>query len=205
MVIADNQLHTLQTTLLKLLQKLSPVDLRLAESAADPNHLPLAPAVDAVNRYVEIEGIITLKDTATVEPPPHVPGDIDAVFREGATCLAVCCNNAAGTMFRLCIDLVTRTLLPEEETEGLNRATRRHLGLRLPWLFDNGHLPEGLRQLSTCVKEDGNDGAHAGNLSTEDAENLLAFTTILLERLYTEPERLRVAEERRIQRRNPDT
>ena len=159
----------------------------------------------AVNRYVEIEGIITLKDTATVEPPPHVPGDIDAVFREGATCLAVCCNNAAGTMFRLCIDLVTRTLLPEEETEGLNRATRRHLGLRLPWLFDNGHLPEGLRQLSTCVKEDGNDGAHAGNLSTEDAENLLDFTTILLERLYTEPERLRVAEERRIQRRNPDT
>ena len=129
----------------------------------------------AVNRYVEIEGIITLKDTATVEPPPHVPGDIDAVFREGATCLAVCCNNAAGTMFRLCIDLVTRTLLPEEETEGLNRATRRHLGLRLPWLFDNGHLPEGLRQLSTCVKEDGNDGAHAGNLSTEDAENLLDF------------------------------
>ncbi len=47
MVIADNQLHTLQTTLLKLLQKLSPVDLRLAESAADPNHLPLAPAVDS--------------------------------------------------------------------------------------------------------------------------------------------------------------
>ena len=62
-----------------------------------------------------------------------------------------------------------------------------------------------LRQLSTCVKEDGNDGAHAGNLSTEDAENLLDFTTILLERLYTEPERLRIAEERRIQRRNPDT
>ena len=158
----------------------------------------------AVNRYVTIEGTITLKDTATVEPPPHVPVDIDAVFREGATCLTVGCNNAAGTMFRLCIDLVTRTLLPEEETEGLNRASRRYLGLRLPWLFDNGHLPEGLRQLSTCVKEDGNDGAHAGNLTTEDAEDLLDFTAILLERLYTEPERLRIAEERRLQRRNPD-
>ena len=158
----------------------------------------------AVNRYITIEGTITLKDTATVEPPLHVPGRIDAVFQEGAKCLVVDCNNAAGTMFRLCIDLATRTLLPEEETEGLNRATRRNLGLRLPWLFDNGHLPEGLRQLSTCVKEDGNDGAHAGNLTTKDAEDLLDFTTVLLERLYTEPERLRLAEERRRQRRKSD-
>ena len=159
----------------------------------------------AVNRYVTIEGTITRKDTAMVEPPPHVAERIDAVFREGAMCLAVGCNNAAGTMFRLCIDLVTRTLLPEEETGGLNRATRRNLGLRLPWLFDNGSLPEGLRQLSTCVKEDGNDGAHAGTLTTKDAEDLLDFTTVLLERLYTEPERLRLAEERRFQRRNSDT
>ena len=158
----------------------------------------------AVNRYVTIERTITLKDAATVEPPPHLPERIDAVFREGATCLAVDCNNAAGTMFRLCIDLVTKTLLPEEETEGLNRTARRNLGLRLPWLFDNEHLPEGLRQLSTCVKEDGNDGAHAGNLTTKDAEDLLDFTTVLLERLYTEPERLRLAEERRRQRRNSD-
>ena len=158
----------------------------------------------AINRYITIEGTITLKDTAKVEAPPHVPESIDAVFREGAKCLAVSCNNAAGTMFRLCIDLVTKTLLPEEPTEGLNRATRRNLGLRLPWLFDNGRLPEGLRQLSTCLKEDGNDGAHAGNLEKEDAEDLLDFTVVLLERLYTEPERLRLAEERRLQRRNSD-
>ena len=105
----------------------------------------------AVNCYVTIEGTITPKDTAMVEPPPHVPKPIDAVFREGAMCLAVGCNNAAGTMFRLCIDLVTRTLLPEEETAGLNRATRRNLGLRLPWLLDNRHLPEGLRPRKTVT------------------------------------------------------
>ena len=39
----------------------------------------------AVNCYVTIEGTITLKDAATVEPPPHLPERIDAVFREGAT------------------------------------------------------------------------------------------------------------------------
>ena len=73
---------------------------------------------DALNRFVDIEGRITLKDTATVSPPDFVPDEIADVFREGATCLAVDCNNAAGTMFRLCIDLVTRSMLPEEAAGG---------------------------------------------------------------------------------------
>ena len=106
-------------------------------------------------------------------------------------------------MFRLSLDITTRSLLPQEETEGLNAKTRRDLGLRLPWLFDNGRLPESLRDLSTCVKEDGNDGAHAGNLSEEDAEDLLDFSYALLERLYTEPARIRDATERRKVRREP--
>jgi len=156
----------------------------------------------AVNKFMNIEGIVSLKDSVTVKPPEHIPEQIGDVFREGATCLAVNCYNAAGTMFRLCIDILTRALLPEEETEGLNRRTRRNLGLRLPWLFDNGRLPETLRDLSTCVREDGNDGAHAGSLKKEDAEDLLDFTLILLERIYTEPERLRLAQERRQQRRS---
>lgn len=156
----------------------------------------------AVNRFVRIEGIITLKDRAEVKAPEHVPEAIENVFREGATCLKVACWNAAGTMFRLCIDLVTRGLLPEQQVEGLNQRTRRNLGLRLPWLFDNQLLPESLRELSTCVREDGNDGAHAGTLSKEDAEDLLDFTRILLERIYTEPERIRQAAERRTQRRD---
>lgn len=155
----------------------------------------------AVNRYVRIEGIITLKNRAEVKPPEHVPEVINNVFSEGATCLKVDCWNAAGTMFRLCIDLVTKDLLPEGEVEGLNQRTRRNLGLRLPWLFDNHLLPEGLRELSTCVREDGNDGAHAGTLTKEDAEDLLDFTRILLERIYTEPERVRRAADRRRQRR----
>lgn len=154
----------------------------------------------AVNRYIDIKGIVTLKDFVKEEPPEFVPENVEAVFREGATCLSLGCFNAAGTMFRLCIDLVTRGLLPEEG-EGLNHRTRRDLGLRLPWLFDNGILPEALRDLSACVREDGNDGAHQGTLTRDDANDLLDFTTILLERIYTEPERLKLAQERRRQRR----
>jgi Domain of unknown function (DUF4145) len=96
-----------------------------------------------------------------------------------------------------------RLFTPENNENGLNAAIRRSLGLRLQWLLNNGLLPESLRELSSCIKEDGNDGAHAGTLKREDAQDLLEFTTLLLERLYTEPERLRLAKEPRDTRRGP--
>jgi len=155
----------------------------------------------ALNTFVDIQGHVSLKDTASVGPPEFLPKEIESVFKEGATCLAVGCYNAAGTMFRLCVDLATRSMLPTDETPGLNAKTRRDLGLRLPWLFDNGHLPGALKDLSSCIKEDGNDGAHAGTLLEPDAADLLDFSEALLERIYTEPERLRVAKGRRDARR----
>ncbi len=155
----------------------------------------------AVNQLMRIEGYISLKDTASTKPPEYIPKNIDSVFREGATCMSIGCFNAAGTMFRLCIDLSTRAMLPEEEVKGLNSKVRRNLGLRLPWLFDKGILPEALRELSACVKDDGNDGAHEGTLTKEEAEDLLDFTYEFLERIYTEPRRLQLAKERRDARR----
>jgi hypothetical protein len=40
-------------------------------------------------------------------------------------------------------------------------------------------------------------GAHAGNLTKPDAEDVLDFTEALLERLVTEPKRLEIAQQRR--------
>jgi hypothetical protein len=155
----------------------------------------------SLNDLGGVEGFISIKDSHSVDPPEYLPSDIQAVFVEGARCAAVGCYNAAGTMFRLSVDLATLSRLPVEEMPGLNHRTRRDLGLRLPWLFANNLLPIELQELSTCIKEDGNDGAHRGTLKKEDAEDLLDFTVALLERLYTEPERLRLAAERRAQRR----
>lgn len=171
----------------------------------DPMNEPagLAAVKGSLNDYVRVERYVSLRDEASVQPPEHVPAEIQAAFTEGATCLAVDCWNAAGAMFRMCIDLVTRPMLPKEEVPGLNAKTRRDLGLRLPWLFANGVLPSDLRHLSTCIREDGNDGVHAGTLKKEDAEDLLDFTTSLLERVYTEPEKLKFAEQRRKDRRAP--
>jgi len=158
----------------------------------------------ALNQYVKVQGFISLKDQATVAPPDHVPPNIANAFREAATCMAVECWNAAGTMFRLCVDLATRPMLPPEDTEGgPNTKIRRDLGLRLPWLLNNGKLPADLRQLSAAIREDGNDGAHQGTLTKEEAYDLLDFTTALLERVFTEREKIKLAEKRREQRRAP--
>ena len=151
----------------------------------------------SVNQYFKVLGFISQKDGSTIAAPEHLPGAVRSAFEEGALCLAVGCFNAAGTMFRLAVDLATKELLPADNTNGLNSLVRRNLGLRLPWLFDNGLLPEALRDLSTCIKDDGNDGAHTGSLQKRDAEDLIDFTTALLERIYTEPERLRQAKARR--------
>jgi hypothetical protein len=104
-------------------------------------------------------------------------------------------------MFRLCVDLATEARLPEADVDGLNGKIRRSLGLRLIWLFEHEYLPAALQELSVAVKDDGNDGAHLGALTKPDAEDLLDFTVALLERIFTEPERLRLATERRLQRR----
>ncbi len=151
----------------------------LAESVnADYHHVHdkgLLNLNESLNNYVEIKGFVNLKDSATSPPPEHLPEEINSIFKEGATCLSVGCYNAAGTMFRLCVDMASSSMLPEEDTEGLNARIRRSLGLRLPWLFDNRILPEALRELSACIKDDGNDGAHEGTLSEEDVEDLLDF------------------------------
>jgi len=158
--------------------------------------------IDAsINPWLDVVRYVGLRENIAHQPPEHLPKDVHDCYIEGATCLSVECYNAAGTMFRTCVDLSTRPMLPEEEVEGLNRRTRRDLGLRLHWLFDNGKLPNDLRELSKCIREDGNDGAHTATLTKEDSEDLLDFTEALLERLFTEPKRLQLAEERRHARR----
>ncbi len=156
----------------------------------------------AVNRIMNIRTYISLKDKISVLPPEYLPEKIEAVFREGAACLAIGCFNAAGCMFRLCIGLATKDILPPHEVEGLNARIRRNLGLRLPWLFDNQILPEALRELSSCIKDDGNDAAHEGTLSEEDAGDISDFTYALLERIYTEPRKITLAKERSAKRRS---
>ncbi|MDA8491220.1 DUF4145 domain-containing protein [Kluyvera sp. Awk 3] len=148
----------------------------------------------------DIKRTVTPADLDVGEPPEFLPQNINDAFEEGAKCLAIGCFNAAGTMFRLCLDYATKDLLPDSSEEP-NQKIRRSLGLRMKWLFDNNRLPEALRDLAECVKDDGNDGAHEGVLDKITAEDLEEFTYLLLERLYTEPQRLAEAKARREERK----
>lgn len=156
----------------------------------------LNPYIDDSNRYIAI------RDMAAQSAPDHVPQDAANAFNQGATCIAVECWDAAAAMFRKSVDLATKPLLPETDQDEINAKIRRDLGLRLPWLFRTKRLPDDLQDLSTCIREDGNDGAHSGALEKSDAEDLLDFTRALLERIYTQPVRLKLAAERRDARRN---
>ncbi len=156
---------------------------------------------DTLNPHFQIEGYVSLRENVSHKAPEHVPENISDAFNEGTACLAIKCCNAAACMFRLCVDLATRPLLDVEKAKQPNEKQRRDLGLRLAWLFQNGLLTENLKELAKCIREDANDGAHVGDLAKQEADDLLDFTETLLERLYTEPEKLRLAEERRQTRR----
>lgn len=141
---------------------------------------------------------ITVAELAAKASPEHIPENIAHAFIEGTRCLAIGCHNAAAAMFRLCLDLATKSMLPDPADEGApNGHQRRNLAPRLTWLFEKKLLPSDLQDLSTAVKDDGNDGAHDGTLSEDDADDLYDFAFALLERLYTHPARLAAAKERR--------
>lgn len=148
---------------------------------------------------------LNVSDLAGVaEPPEFLPESVREAFVEGAKCMAIGCHNAAGSMFRLCLDLTTKPLLPKVENASIaqpSKEQRYKLAARIDWLIEQGAIPTTLSKLAHSVRQDGNDGAHDGSLDEADAEDLLDFTVALLERHFTEPERLRLAEIRRIDRR----
>lgn len=70
-----------------------------------------------VNSVVSVESCICIRDFVGVAPPEHLPEKIEAVFKEGATCFSAGCYNAAASMFRLCLDLATKSFLPGNDVD----------------------------------------------------------------------------------------
>ncbi|ENV50180.1 hypothetical protein L292_2808 [Acinetobacter junii CIP 107470 = MTCC 11364] len=134
-------------------------------------------------------------------PPEHLPKEVESIFSEAAKCFSIGCFNAAGAMFRLCLDSVTKKIIEQNESLNPTSNDRKTIHNRLVWIFKNNVLPSSLEDLSRCIKDDGNDAAHDGTLTKEDAADLLDFTYILLERIYTEPARIEIANHRRTARR----
>ena len=157
-----------------------------------------------IERAFTFERVISKADFAAKDTPTFLPENIDRAFKEGTRCLAIDCHNAAAAMFRLCLDLATKSMLPEQGAAGgPNGNQRRNLAPRLEWLFAANLIQPDLQDLSTAVKDYGNDGAHDGTLDDNEADDLYDFAFALLERLYTQPERIKQMRARRDERKKP--
>jgi hypothetical protein len=83
----------------------------------------------SLNPFFELGRSIGLRDNTTVSPPEHLPKEIEDAFNEGATCLSVDCYNTGATVFRLCVDLVTRPLLPDPDNNQPPQPTASSVGI----------------------------------------------------------------------------
>ena len=182
--------------------------------ASHANHqvAAMAPDSKSIMRYdggiqdaLTFHRFIDLTDLKTADVPEHIEGLLLHAYKEGATCALVGCHNAAAMMFRLCVDLVTRPLLPDHTDASRsqpNAKQRKDVAPRVAWLIEHGLLPESLRALAEGIREDGNDAAHHGEITTAaESEDLADFTRILIERLITEPKKIELAKVRREERR----
>lgn len=154
----------------------------------------------------ELRGtVIAVPDATTA--PEHTPLEIASIFNEASRCLAISCYDASGTMFRKVLDAATRGMLPNQPDDKnhpdfIPWKIRKDVALRLNWLFDRALLPEGLRDLASCVREDGNDAAHdLHGIDEAEAKDLEDFTIVVLETLYTLPGQIEANKARRTARR----
>ena len=142
----------------------------------------------------QIEGIVRVCDNVAILPPDFIPQNIKAVFEEAIRCLSMQCWNAAGAMFRACLDLTTKDKLEK-------KYHRNSLLKRIDYFFEDGKLSNDLEELANCIRKDGNDGVHDATLKKDDSFEILNFTVMLLEEIYTTPEKIKQAKEKRDKRK----
>lgn len=144
---------------------------------------------------VRVTGHVSLVDESAIDCPEHVPQNLKLIFDEGASCYSLSCFNASVAMFRLLLDLDTKEIALENNVQG-------NLNARLQRLFRENLLPAELEDLSHCIRQNGNDGAHDGTIGSAEAEDIMDFTISYLETRYTFPYRVQARKLARQQRRD---
>ena len=146
-----------------------------------------------IDAHIEVDKVVNLVPINSSSVPEHLPEKIEKTFSEALACRAIQAWNAAGSMFRTTVDLATKEQLQKLQNKKPPKDLEKNLAKRIDWLFDIGHISERLKDLSTCIRKDGNDATHDANLGKEVVDDLYDFTTLLLEELYTTPKRIEEA------------
>lgn len=134
--------------------------------------------------------------------PEHVPLNLKSIFDEAAICYSQSCYIACSSMLRLCLDVTTKELLAQYNTEVNENKRIDTLANRVTFLFEKQVIPNDLKALIDNIRLDGNDAVHEGSTEREEAEDLLDFSELLLERIYTMKKQIEIAQARRLTRRN---
>lgn len=192
-------------TVFRLSQKLSieyPFNeqLKVATKLEDLKSLNL-------NLFFSIGSIMVPPNREIAVCPEHVPENIKIVFNEASICLSNNCYTASGAMFRLCLDITTKELLQQwieanqVEPKQPNSHQKDKLYNRIEFLIEHGVIPTDLKEYAHHIRLDGNNAAHDGSTEKEEAEDLLDFSELFLERIYTMRKQLEIAQTRRLARR----
>lgn len=158
--------------------------------------------------FFSLGELVTPPRDSVKECPDHVPENIKKVFDEAAICLALNCFTASGAMFRLCLDITTKELLDQWiNTNRMadpqpNSAKKGKLFNRIEFLIEKNVIPSDLKDFAHHIRLDGNDAAHDGSTEKDEAEDLLDFSELFLERIYTNQKQLELAQARRLARRS---
>lgn len=117
----------------------------------------------------------------SMKPPIKISGSFEKSFTEGVKCLNVGAPFAAVTMFRKCLQIIV------EDKGGKGD----QLYKQIESLHISGTLTSTLKSISTVIREVGNDGAHSNKFepSLDDARDIFDFLLLLIDYLYTLPER----------------
>ncbi len=143
-----------------------------------------------LNHFFNIVGVVRLNDNLAISPPEFMPQNIEQTFKEGIECLSIRCWNAAGGMFRKCLDLTAKDKLAKKDHG-------KKLSTKIKCLLAEKILSADLEKVANYIILDGNDGLHNRMLTKDEAMILVDFTVLLLGRMYTEPKIIAQIEARR--------
>jgi len=122
--------------------------------------------------------------------PSDTPEPAASFFGQGAIAMTHDLFDAAGAMFRKCLESVTRSeallgLIPEADRAAFQESW---LKARITKLKEIQAIPPALGDLVDVIKDEGDDAVHDNTLYDKDSAHALQqFTSVFLEQTFTIP------------------
>lgn len=115
---------------------------------------------------------------------PDVPEGIAAVANEAHRCLEALAPRAAATMARAAIEAIAKD----------KGANGNSLMAKIDSLAASGHISEAMKEAAHEIRFSGNSAAHSDIVQSsgnqDEAEEIVALMSTILDRVYSEPARI---------------